>query len=48
MLDRIERNYYEENKKTYSSCYLEYVTEIVLLKLIAVVNNTSLVSSPAL
>jgi len=35
-------------EKTYSSCYLKYATEIVLLKLIAVVNNTSPVSSPAL
>nr|DAS32025.1 MAG TPA: hypothetical protein [Caudoviricetes sp.] len=39
---------FSRQRKTYSSCYLKYATEIVLLKLIAVVNNTSPVSSPAL
>ena len=45
---RPKRYPYSEEIKTYFSCYLKYATEIVLLKLIAVVNNTSPVSSPAL
>nr|DAU14777.1 MAG TPA: hypothetical protein [Caudoviricetes sp.] len=36
------------NKKAYLICYIRHATEIVLLKLIAVTNNTSLVSSLAL
>ena len=36
------------NKKTCLIRYIRHATEIVLLKLIAVANNTSLVSPPAL
>lgn len=41
-------NFLTYKNKTPPSCYLDGATEIILLKLIAVVNNTSPVSSPAL